>query len=223
LIEQYAVAIVPGIELTDPRPLDRSRIEPLLSGLSQSVEGFPPLERVPLELQSVKALYGGRILLDEGFRLDAAKDTLGAEQFNVVHIATHGEFAGEVDESFLLAYDGRLTMDRLAEDVSLFRFRDTPLEPLTLSACETAQGDERAALGLSGIALKAGARSALATLWKVNDVAAAELVIDFYSELRNPEVSRAQALQRAQRKALGRVPYDHPGYWSPFLLIGSWL
>jgi CHAT domain-containing protein len=223
LIEQYAVAIVPGIELTDPRPLDRRRIKLFLSGLSESVDGFPPLERVPMELESVKALYGGRILVDESFRLDAVKDILGDEQFNVVHIATHGEFSGEADESFLLAYDGRLTMEGLAEDVGLFRFRDTPLELLTLSACETAQGDERAALGLSGVALKAGARSALATLWKVSDVAAAQLVIDFYSELRDPSVSRAQALQRAQRKALELLPYDHPGYWSPFVLIGSWL
>jgi CHAT domain-containing protein len=114
-------------------------------------------------------------------------------------------------------------MERLADYVGLFQFRDTPLELLTLSACETAQGDERAALGLSGIALKAGARSALATLWKVSDVSASQLVIEFYAQLRLPDVSRAQALQRAQRKALENLPYDHPGYWSPFILIGSWL
>jgi CHAT domain-containing protein len=223
LIERYAVAITPGLALTDPRPLDPSKLKPLLTGLSESVDGFPPLERVRTEIESVKALYGGRILIDEAFRLDAVKDLLADEQFNVVHIATHGEFSGAVDETFLLAHDGRLTVERLAEYVGLFQFRDTPLELLTLSACETAQGDERAALGLSGVALKAGARSALATLWKVSDVSASQLVIEFYAQLRLPDVSRAQALQRAQRKALENLPYDHPGYWSPFILIGSWL
>jgi CHAT domain-containing protein len=223
VIERYAVAITPGLALTDPRPLDRSRMKLLLGGLSQSVDGFPPLERVATELASVKSLYGGRMLLDAGFRLDAVEDALSDERFNVVHIATHGQFSGAVDESFLLAYDGPLTMDRLSASVGLFRFRDTPLELLTLSACETAQGDERAALGLSGVALKAGARSALATLWKVSDVAATRLVVDFYTQLRNDGMSRAQALQRAQRAALEGVPYDHPGYWAPFVLIGSWL
>ena len=162
-------------------------------------------------------------MLDEDFRLRQVRDTLADEQFNVVHIATHGEISGDVDQSYLLAYDGKLTMDRLSDYVGLFRFRDTPLELLTLSACDTAQGDERAALGLSGIAIKAGARSALATLWKVNDDAAARLVIAFYEQLQDESVSRAQALQRAQRELLDKLPFDHPGYWSAFLLIGSWL
>jgi CHAT domain-containing protein len=223
VIEEFAVAITPGIELTDPRRLDRSGIKLLLGGLSEPVQGFPALEHVPQELASVKALHGGRVLLDEAFLLDRVRSTLADEELSVVHFATHGEFSGDADESFLLAHDGRLTLERLAEDVGLFRFRDTPLELLTLSACETAQGDERAALGLSGVAIKAGARSALATLWKVNDEAAATLVVDFYAELRDPEVSRAEALRRAQRKLLETSPYDHPGYWSAFLLIGSWL
>ena len=114
-------------------------------------------------------------------------------------------------------------MDRLGDYVGLFKFRDTPLELLTLSACETAQGDERAALGLSGIAIKAGARSALGTLWVVNDEAAAQLVIAFYRQLQDESVSRALALQRAQLELLGTLAYEHPSYWSPFLLISSWL
>jgi len=223
LIETYAVAVVPGVELTDPRPLDRERIQPFLAGLSQSVEGFPRLEHVARELEAIRALHGGRILLDEGFRLDPVRETLADEAFSVVHIATHGQFSAQVDRTFLLAWDGHLTLERLAAYVGLFRFRDVPLELLTLSACDTAQGDERAALGLSGVALKAGARSALATLWKVNDAAAARLVVEFYAQLRDGELSRAKALQRAQRKALESFPYDHPGYWSPFLMIGSWL
>jgi len=176
-----------------------------------------------MELESVQRIHGGEILLDEKFRLDAVRKTLSDEQFSVVHIATHGEFAASVEQTYLLAYDGRLTLDRLGDYVGLFRFRETPLELLTLSACETAQGDARAALGLSGVAIKAGARSALGTLWMVNDEAAAQLVIEFYRQLVDPSVSRALALQRAQRKLLTTLSYEHPSYWSPFILISSWL
>jgi CHAT domain-containing protein len=114
-------------------------------------------------------------------------------------------------------------MDRLNEVIGLLRFRKEPLELLTLSACDTAAGDDRAALGLAGIAIKAGARSALATLWSVNDVASAHLVEAFYHELKEPTVSRAAALRRAQMKVLADPRYDHPGFWSPFLLINNWL
>jgi len=97
------------------------------------------------------------------------------------------------------------------------------VELLTLSACETAAGDDRAALGLAGVAIKAGARSALATLWTVNDPAAAQVVSDFYRALRDPALSKAKALQQAQVATLKDVRYRHPNYWSAFLLIGNWL
>ena len=85
---------------------------------------------------------------------------LREEQFNVVHIASHGRFESDVAKTFLLTFDGKLTMERLDRFVGLFRFRDEPLELLVLSACDTAAGDDRAALGLAGVAIKAGARSA---------------------------------------------------------------
>ena len=140
-----------------------------------------------------------------------------------MHIATHGQFKNDVSDSFLLTFDDRLTLDRLDEYVGQFRYRDEPLELLTLSACETAAGDDRAALGLAGIAIKAGARSALATLWYINDEASSLLVEKFYEALHDPSVSRATALQRAQLSLLQDRRYRHPGYWSPFLLINNWL
>ena len=92
-----------------------------------------------------------------------------------------------------------------------------------MSACETAAGDDRAALGLAGVALRAGARSALATMWSVNDEASAELIGAFYRGLGSGSLSRAQALQSAQIKLLRMHQYSHPVYWSPYLLISSWL
>ncbi|MGC4098483.1 MAG: CHAT domain-containing protein [Nitrospira sp.] len=140
-----------------------------------------------------------------------------------MHIATHGKFSPNVQDSFLLTHDGKLTMQTLDQLVGLFRYRQEPLELLTLSACQTGVGDDRAALGLAGVALKAGARSALATLWFINDEASATLIAEFYRQLHQPSLSKAVALQRAQMKLVNDRVYEHPAYWSPFLLLNNWL
>ena len=163
------------------------------------------------------------MLLDQQFRVPRVEAELGQREFSVVHIATHGEFSEDAEHSYLLAWDGRLGMDQLGEAVGHMRFRERPIELLTLSACETAKGSERAALGLAGVAVRAGARSALGTLWSVNDAAAAAVVGEFYGQLHEQHVSKAVALQRAQQKVLRDVNHSHPYYWAPFLLIGNWL
>ena len=90
-----------------------------------------------------------------------------------------------------------------------------------LSACETACGDDRAALGLAGVALKAGASSALATLWYISDQAAGDLVVDFIAAC-SPACRRHARCRRATHLAAD-PRYAHPAYWAPFLLIGNWL
>ncbi len=223
LIETYAVATSPGLSLTDPRPLERHELSALLIGLSRSVQGFPPLAHVPDELDSIRALYGGEVLLNQQFLIPRVEAELSGREFSVVHVATHGEFSEDAERSFLLAWDGRISMDRLGEVIGAGRFRDRPIELLTLSACETAEGSERAALGLAGVTVRAGARSAVGTLWSVNDAAAADLIGEFYGQLHSSPVSKAVALQRAQQKVLRDVNHAHPYYWAPFLLIGNWL
>jgi CHAT domain-containing protein len=195
----------------------------LAVGVTESVQGFPPLPEVAAELEAVRAVFGGSTLLDRDFLMAALERKLKEEQFSIVHIASHGEFGNDVNGTFVLTFDDKLTIDRLDQLVGVFRFRDEPLELITLSACDTAEGDDRAALGLAGVAVKAGARSAVATLWQINDQASSELIREFYRELRNPDVSRASALQRAQVKILSDPRYEHPGFWSPFLLINNWL
>jgi CHAT domain-containing protein len=223
LVSKYALAITPGLKLTDPRPLDRKRPRMLAVGVADSVQGFPALPEVEGELVAVRGVFGGTALLNAQFSVANIERELRTGAYTIVHIASHGEFGGDVDKTFLLAFDGKLTMDRLNQLIGLFKYRDEPLELLTLSACDTAEGDDRAALGLAGVAVKAGARSAVATLWSVNDEASAELIGDFYRELKKPSVSRAVALQRAQLKLLSDPRYQHPGFWSPFLLINNWL
>jgi CHAT domain-containing protein len=142
----------------------------------------------------------------------------------VVHIASHGEFSSDARRSFVLTYDDRLGLNDLEQIIRPAQLRDAPVELLTLSACQTAAGDDRAALGLAGVAVKAGARSAFATLWYVNDEASTTLVTDFYRRLRDePGLSKAKALQHAQVKLLSDPRTNHPCLWAPYLLIGNWL
>jgi CHAT domain-containing protein len=178
---------------------------------------------VTSELGRVQALYPGEVLLDEQFRVPRIEADLGEQEYSVVHIATHGEFSEDAQRSFLLTWDGRFSVDRIGETIGQTRFRERPIELLTLSACKTAQGSERSALGLAGVAIQAGARSALGTLWSVNDVAAADLVGEFYAQLHAQPISKAVALQRAQQKLVRDPNHSHPYYWAPFLLIGNWL
>jgi CHAT domain-containing protein len=224
LIDRYAVATVPSLSLLDPRPVAEARITTLLNGLTESVQGFASLPFVASELDTIASLYGGTVLRDHEFVVPEVEESLAQTPYSVVHIASHGEFAGDPDKSFLLTYDGRLDMDGLEQLIKLSRFRDEPVELLTLSACRTAAGDDRAALGLAGVAIKAGARSALATLWFINDQASSLLVADFYRQLgTTPTPTKAKALQRAQQRIKSDLRYRHPAYWAPFLIIGNWL
>jgi CHAT domain-containing protein len=194
----------------------------LLSGLSKGVQSFPPLPFVNEEIDALHKLTGGRVLRDAEFRQRDLERELARQPYSVVHIASHGQFDADPKKSFLLTFDGKLDMDALERDMKLTRFREDPVELLTLSACRTAAGDDRAALGLAGVAVKAGARSALATLWFVNDQASSALVVDFYHRIAAGE-SKVSALQAAQQRLLADPRFRHPSYWAPFLLIGNWL
>jgi len=225
LVEKYAIAVTPGLELMEAAPASRARPQIMISGISESVEGFAPLANVPAELAEISRLYGRKdALMNRDFRHDSVSEKLTGGAFTIVHIASHGHFDEDVRKSFVLTFDKRLTLDDLERSIRPAQLRDRPLELLTLSACQTAAGDDRAALGLAGVAVKAGARSAFATLWFVNDAASTEIMGDFYSELTtHPEQSKAHALQAAQRKLLVQPRYSHPCYWAPYLIIGNWL
>ncbi|MDY6992467.1 MAG: CHAT domain-containing protein [Pseudomonadota bacterium] len=225
LFQKYALAITPGLELTDPRPLPRENVHILLNGLSQGVQNFSPLPYVPEEISRIEALFDNkRVLLNQRFSLNQVKQALKNRPFTIVHIASHGQFDRDPKNTFLLTYDNKLTMDQLESLLEFSQLRKEPVELLTLSACQTAVGDERAALGLAGVAIKAGARSALASLWFINDEATARLVSEFYTQLRNhPQLSKAQALQKAQQYLFEQQVFRHPAYWSSFLVIGNWL
>jgi len=227
LVERFAFAVAPGLAITDPRPLRREGARALVAGLGATAPpgrpDLPALPAVAREVAAVHETWGGAELLDAEFTAARAEAALAGEAYTVVHVASHAEIAGDPRRSAIFAHDGAIPLDRLAAWIGVARHRARPVELLVLSACSTAAGDERAALGLAGVAVQAGARSALGTLWKVPDDAAADLVIAFHRALREPGVSRAEALQRAQRALLARPETAHPGHWAAFLLISAWL
>jgi CHAT domain-containing protein/Tfp pilus assembly protein PilF len=224
LIEEFAVTITPGLSLVDARPIEKKHAQVLLTGLSNAVQGFPALDFVPAELQEIKTEYPSEVLLNDSFVTTALERKLTREQFTIVHIASHGQFDRDARKTFVLTYDGKLTLNNLEALIRPSQYRGKPVELLVLSACQTAAGDDRAALGLAGVAIKAGARSAVASLWFVNDQSTATFTSELYAQLRqSAEVSRAKAVQAAQLKMLHDRRFRHPCYWAPYLLIGNWL
>src|SRR5680860_214607 len=136
----------------DVHPLDREQVNLLSIGLSEGVQGFSPLPNTQKEIKKLHDLFGGKTLLNEEFRIANLEQDMKEENFTIIHIASHGKFAKEPKNSFILTYDKKLSMDHLRELIGLFQFRKVPLDLLTLSACETAAGDDQSALGLAGVA-----------------------------------------------------------------------
>ena len=223
VIAKYAVAVTPSLSLSDPRPLERENISVLTVGLTEAVQNFVALPSVADEAAAISALYPGTSLLDERFVLENMESELTETEFSIVHVASHAAFASNPEDSFLLTYDDRITLDDLGDLIGRFRLRENPIELLVLSACESASGDDRAALGLAGVAVKAGANSALATLWQISDEATSELIAHFYRELHETSFTKAKALQQAQLELMSDARYEHPLFWSPFILINNWL
>ena len=145
LVDRYATAIAPGLKLVEPKPLTSGAGTALVLGISQSVQGYVDLPNVPHEVAAVHAIQGGDVLLNDAFTRSRFAGDLKNARYNVVHIASHGQFGSDPSRSFVLAFDGPLTMDDLEADIKYGPSRENPLELLVLSACETASGDDRAA------------------------------------------------------------------------------
>ncbi|MEM8604821.1 MAG: CHAT domain-containing protein, partial [Cyanobacteria bacterium P01_H01_bin.121] len=244
LVEDYAITTIPAFNLIESSWSELGNTSVLAMGASE-FEAQSPLPAVPLELQTIHELTGqdpDRVLLNEEFTLDTLLARLTAQPSEILHLATHAHFQpGEPEESFIQLGDSRLSLDQM---------RDLPLQDLALlilSACTTAVGDEQAELGFAGLALNAGAQSALASLWQVSDAGTFALMDEFYRQLPI-ETTKAEALRQTQLEFLqgdvrveegqllargrGRslpnsIPVtdgsilSHPYYWAGFTLISS--
>jgi CHAT domain-containing protein len=235
LIEKdYNVALSLGLQLTAPQPLTRQPIKVLAAGVTRELPqlGLPPIPKVEQELRLIKQIFAdSEVLLDEQFTKLKLQQQLEESTFPVVHLATHGRFSSTPEQTFIVSGDEPGNdLINVKELENLLKVgssaRSLPIELLVLSACNTAEGDNQAVLGLAGVAVRAGARSTLATLWGANDEATAELMGYFYRNLASTtQANKAKALRDAQL-ALLKAPesqYKHPYYWSPFVLVGNWL
>lgn len=226
LIETYSIALTPGLKLLDPKPIDRSQVRFLFAGLSEAAGRFEALAAVAQEKAGILAAVPDAVVLfNQDFTAKALQTEVEEKSFQIIHLATHGEFSSDRTQTFIQALDRPIKVDELD---TILRTRDQirpdPIELLTLSACQTAQGDEQAALGLAGVAVRAGARSTLASLWSLDDETSAQLMVEFYRQLiSSSTLPKSVALQQAQLKVLHMPGRSHPSYWAPYILLGNWL
>lgn len=233
LIQKYAVATTPALSLTAPRSSSRD-FRALAVGLNQEIATesgyeFNDLGAVDDELKAVSVqLPGSRTLLNEEFTVERFREALRENRYSILHLATHGQFSTVPEETFVITgpndagFAEEITFNQLEALIREFVPNDKPIELITLTACETATGDDRSTLGLAGVAIQAGARSAIASLWRLDDRTAASLVPNFYEKLRDPSLSKAQALQLAQVAEIEADPRANPGRWAPLILVGNW-
>ncbi|RCJ18165.1 hypothetical protein A6770_06195 [Nostoc minutum NIES-26] len=228
LVEKYAIALSVGLQLQNPKRLIRQQLRALTAGLTQPPPDFPnfgPLPAIKSEINLIaSAGVSTTSLLDKDFTRKALENKVNTVPFNVVHLATHGQFSSRAENTFILAASGPI---KVRDFNILLRGRDESrpgaVELLFLSACQTAAGDNRATLGLAGAAVRAGARSTLASLWQIDDESTALFVGEFYRELQGNEITKAEALRQAQLKLLRHPNYNAPCFWSAYVLVGNWL
>jgi CHAT domain-containing protein len=224
LIEKYAVALSPGLQLLTAHSFQQKRINAIVGGISESRSGFAPLPAVESEVKKISQIVLSKLLLNQQFTSKALGDRVKSGSADVVHLATHGQFSSRLEDTYLLTWDGQVNVKELSE---LLKNRSgdssKAIELLVLSACDTATGDDRAVLGLAGLAVKSGARSTVATLWSVKDKAAEMLMTAFYEQLRQPKITKAEALRQAQINLIRQTDFRDPFFWSAFVLVGNWI
>jgi CHAT domain-containing protein len=233
LVEKYALALTPGLQLLDPKPLTAIQLDAITGGISKVRPDFAPhqnfgdLPKVAEELQTISKIgLTKSSLLNDQFTKQALKQNITASGSPIVHLATHAKFSSKAEDTFILSWDGQINikeLDNLLRDDTFNRKND--IELLVLSACETASGDPRATLGLAGVAVQAGARSTLATLWSVVDESTAQIMGEFYRQLQKSgttKANKAEILRQAQLTLIKDQKFNHPHFWSPFILVGNW-
>ncbi|MBW4511644.1 MAG: CHAT domain-containing protein [Scytonematopsis contorta HA4267-MV1] len=223
LIEKYNIALAPGLQLLESRPLTKKELRVLLAGLSEAHQGLPPLPAVVSEVQQISSKLKAKILLNQQFTSKKLQEAIQKLPFPVLHLATHGQFSSNTEDTFILAWNDRINAKQLDRLLRSRKQGEQPIELFVLSACETAEGDNRAALGMAGVAIRSGARATVATLWQVNDLSTSILMTKFYQELTKPGMTKAEALRNAQLALLQMPNYQNPYFWASFVMIGNWL
>ncbi|MEM7771076.1 MAG: CHAT domain-containing protein [Cyanobacteria bacterium P01_A01_bin.37] len=245
MIENYSVGLMPTLSLTDTRYADVRDMTVLAMGAEQFSE-LPPLPAVRLELQAItENVWNGVALMNDDFTITNLQNQRDDRPYGIIHLATHGEFqSGAAENSYIQFGTERL----LLSDLPTLGLNNPPVELLVLSACRTALGDRDAELGFAGLALQAGVKSALGSLWYISDTGTLAVMTEFYQALQETP-TKTEALRQAQLSLLNGTAewrdiwqdtsaqnsagesvtisesdaqqLTHPYYWSAFTIIGS--
>jgi len=224
LIEKYNLALVPQLYFLESQAKVDKNIKILMGGLTKSSGGFVGLPHVNDELAIIeKEIPKNAVILNEDFTKEKLKERFNQLKYPILHLATHGQFSSQLEKTFVLTWQNSLNANELSDLLkTVTGKKGNPLELLVLSACQTLTGDKRASLGLAGIAIKAGAKSTLASLWPINDQATSILMGQFYGNLMKSTFTKAEALRKAQLTLLNDSRFQSPYFWAPYVLIGSW-
>lgn len=252
LVEKYAMGIVPSFGLTDTRYVSPDEASILAMGASEFKEQAS-LPTMPIELKTIVSNpRRGESFLNQQFTIpNFVAQNSRETPFSIIHLGTHAEFkAGDLSDSYIQFYDEQLKIPQLQQlsDQLGWNTDDTPIELMVLSACETALGDKDAELGFAGLAVQAGVKSALASLWYVSDLGTLAMMGEFYDQL-DSTLNKAEALRQTQIAMLrgnvkidskqvklsngkdlplpadfpdGTLSLNHPYFWSAFTMIGNW-
>jgi CHAT domain-containing protein len=242
LVEKYSVGLMPSLSLSDTRYVDVKNLQVLAMG-AQTFPDQNPLPSVPVELSLIEKIWGGEFFLNKDFTEENLKQARANTPYGILHLATHGEFLpGKINNSYIQFSDRRLSIDQFRQ----LGLNNPPVELMVLSACRTALGDQDAELGFAGLALQAGVKTAMGSLWYVSDEGTLALMSNFYQQLKTAPI-KAEALRQAQLAMLkgdirlenGQLitsttrsssisseneynqDFTHPYYWSGFTMIGS--
>jgi CHAT domain-containing protein len=246
LVERYSLSLIPAVSLTQLQYVNLRNSQVLATGAA-SFKAYSPLPGVPIELSSIQRLQpNSQVLLDPKFTVNNVRTEVQTKPYQVLHIATHGEFRpGNAEDAFIQFWDNPLRLDQFTKlELSASR-----VQLLVLSACQTALGDQSAELGFAGLALYSGVPSVIGSLWAINDPGTVAFMNEFYWQLLSAP-TRSEALRQAQIKMISggleyrsrdllrsgsrvglqlpeefakQVPNNlsSPYYWSPFVLVGN--
>ncbi|OCR00767.1 hypothetical protein BCD67_23830 [Oscillatoriales cyanobacterium USR001] len=243
LIEKYSFSLIPSFGLTNTRYRSTADAAVLAMGASEFTDKSP-LPAVPVELSAIAKQWQGKSFLNSTFTLENLNLERSRQDYRIIHLATHAEFVpGKPGDSYIQMWNYQLPLDQIKN----LNWDNPSVDLLVLSACKTALGDRESELGFAGLAIQSGAKSALASLWYVDDRGTLGLMTEFYQELGKAAI-KADALRLAQIAMLkgnvrvengqlftstGAFPlpavltqqdkrdFTHPYYWSGFTLIGN--
>ena len=198
---RYGLALTPSLSLTDLSTPGAQEGDRLLALGASEFDRLSALPFVPQEIERVADGRASDTYLNQAFTPDVLLENAGEAAYNQVHVATHADFKpGGPAKARLYSGTQPISMDQLA---TLRQERQgLPLDLIVFSACRTALGDAESELGFSGLALQAGARSAVGTLWYVDDVVTSAYFVQMYRYLQQ-DIPKAEAMQLT-RQAFSR-------------------